>query len=138
MTRKLAVPLIVLLPLVLSACGTPQEQCIRQQTRELRAVSELLAEAEGNLARGYAWREREVTRTRWVRCERARRNDAGEIEVRDTLCLRDITDTQRYRDPIDPTVEQRKRDNLAEKRAVLTRQAEAAVRACRAAYPEEG
>ena len=38
---------------LLAACGTPQEQCIGRQTREYRTVAALLAEVNGNLARGY-------------------------------------------------------------------------------------
>ena len=39
----------------LAACGTPQEQCINRNTRDLRTVDRLIAEAEGNLQRGYAY-----------------------------------------------------------------------------------
>ena len=55
---------LLALPLVLAACGTPQERCISQNTSEFRTVSRLLAEVEGNLARGYAWEERQVVRDR--------------------------------------------------------------------------
>ncbi|MFD1883289.1 hypothetical protein [Paracoccus pacificus] len=122
---------------LLAACGTPQEQCISRQTRELRTVTNLLAEVEGNLARGYAWEEREVLSREWDDCARVVRGRNGERDVIFVPCMRTVSDTERYRVPIDPAAEMRKRDGLRERRAVLTRQAEAGVRACRAAYPEE-
>ena len=37
----------------LAACGTPQEQCIGAATRDMQVVNRLIAEVQGNLARGY-------------------------------------------------------------------------------------
>ena len=42
------------LVLLLVGCGTPQEQCIRYNTRDLRTVDRLIVETQGNLDRGYA------------------------------------------------------------------------------------
>ena len=64
--RRLSLPVIVLA--LLAACGTPQEQCINRSTRELRTIERLLAEVDGNLARGYAWEEYQIVRTRWEVC----------------------------------------------------------------------
>ena len=47
--------LIVFAVLSLAACGTPQEQCINRETREIRHLQGMLEEIEGNLARGYAY-----------------------------------------------------------------------------------
>ncbi|MDN3711765.1 hypothetical protein QWZ10_07820 [Paracoccus cavernae] len=135
MSRNIAFALLPVL--VLTACGTPQEQCIRRNTSEYRTISSLLAEVEGNIARGYAWQEREVTRTEWDDCRAWVRGKGGEPVLISRPCLRDVTDTERYRVPIDPASEKRKRDNLVERRAALAKQANAAVSACRAAYPEE-
>ena len=75
MIRKLA----MLLPLsLLAACGTPQQNCIRGNTREYRVLTNLLAETEANLARGYAWKERQVMRTELDFCRRAVR-DSGDF-----------------------------------------------------------
>ena len=134
MTRKLA----FLLPLALLAgCGTEQERCIRGNTREYRALSELMAETEGNLARGYAWEEREVYRTELDYCPEVIRTKEGEARVIQRSCWRDVVDTERYRVPIDPAAERRSRDYLAEKLKTETVRAEAVVRQCKAAYPEE-
>lgn len=135
MPRKSAL-LLLILP-ALAACGTPQEQCIRRNTSEMRVVGELLAEAEGNLARGYAWRERNVVRPRWTECRSYARNKDGEIVPVFTPCMRDEVETERYRVPIDPLVEQRKRDNLSQKYATLQSQSQEVVRQCRAAFPDE-
>lgn len=61
---------VITLPLVvLAACATPREQCINDVTRETRIMSSLIAETEGNIARGYALEERQDVRTVMRRCE---------------------------------------------------------------------
>ncbi|MFB2533373.1 hypothetical protein ACEYYB_13520 [Paracoccus sp. p4-l81] len=136
-TIRLPVTAAIIAPLLLAACATPREQCINRSTRELRNVSELLAEVDGNLARGYAWEEYQVERTRWRRCDRIARDDKGQTVVVPDMCLDDYTDTVRRRVAIDPALEQRKATGLRAKQAELTRKARAQVQACKAAYPEE-
>lgn len=121
---------------LLAACGTPQENCIARNTRENRVLMNLLEEVEGNLARGYAWDERTVTTTEWDTCPRVLRDKDGNRHIVPEPCLRDVTDTERFRVPIDPAAEIRKRDGLRARLAALEPQASAVVRACRAAYPE--
>lgn len=135
MTRNI---LLALMPvLVVAGCGTPQEQCIRRNTDEYRTVSTLLAEVEGNLARGYAWDERTVSRTEWDDCPYVIRDKNGNSRIVNRSCMREVSDTERYRVPIDPVAETRKRDNLAARKKALTQSAVAAVDACKAAYPEK-
>ena len=135
MTRNI---LLALMPvLVVAGCGTPQEQCIRRNTDEYRTVSNLLAEVEGNLARGYAWEERTVSRTEWDDCPYVIRDKNGNSRIVNRSCMREVSDTERYRVPIDPAAETRKRDNLAARKKALTQSAVAAVDACKAAYPEK-
>lgn len=131
------IPAFGLVLLTLASCGTPQEQCIRRNTDEYRVVSNLLAEVEGNLARGYAWAERDVQRLDWDDCSAVVRGKHGKPVLISRPCLRTVTDTERYRVPIDPATEKRKRDNLAARQAVLGKQARAVVAACKQAYPEE-
>lgn len=135
MSRNTALALVVL-PLLLTACGTPQERCISRNTNEYRTVSRLLAEVEGNLARGYAWEERQVVRNRMTQCRDEFRDGKGNIQVRYRPCWRDYVDSERYRVPIDPAAEMRKRDNLAARQASLASRASASVAACRQAFPE--
>lgn len=136
MTRN-AIALFLTLPF-LAACGTPQERCIDRGVSEYRTVSNLLAGVEANLERGYAWGERETVRSRLDHCRSWRRDRDGNAYPVMRPCWRDYVDVERFRVPIDPVVEQRKRDNLARRQAELAGQAEAYVRACKAAYPEEG
>lgn len=133
--RRLALPLALLT--ALGACGTPQEQCINRSTRELRTIDRLLAEVEGNLARGYAWETYQVVRTRWEVCGYTERQSPdGTVIRKPRMCLEDYTDTLRRRVPIDPAAEQRKRDGLIARRAQEMRQAEANIAACKTTYPE--
>ncbi|MDT1063712.1 hypothetical protein RM190_17730 [Paracoccus sp. CPCC 101403] len=133
MPRNIALGLLPVL--IVAACGTPQERCIGRNTGEYRAVSSLLAEVEGNLARGYAWEERQTVRTEWDQCAYRYAAD-GAWMVGYRPCLRDVVDTERYRVPIDPAAETRKRDNLQARKQALTPSARQAVEACKAAYPE--
>lgn len=137
MTRNRTLAAIVTLPLIVAACGTPQERCISQNTSEYRTVSRLLAEVEGNLARGYAWEERQVVRDRLTQCRTYVRDGKGRAVAIYEPCWRDYVDVERYRVPIDPASEQRKRDNLAARKDALSDRAAAVVQACRDAFPEK-
>lgn len=136
MTRNIAF-VALSLPLLLAACGTPQERCIRKYTSEYRYVSRLLAETEANLARGYSWQEREVTRSYWGTCREYDRDDDGNVTVNLVSCERDVTVTERFRVAIDPVVEERKRENLSRIKTRLAPEAETYVEACQKAFPDE-
>lgn len=135
MSLRLA-PLALLIPLAVAACGTPREQCIYRNTIELRRVSDLLAEVEGNLARGYAWEEYEIERTRWEHCDRIVKGKDGQALVVPEMCLEEYTDTIRRRVAIDPAAEQRKAAGLRAKKAELSKSAGPKIEACKAAHPE--
>ncbi|MFV0383003.1 hypothetical protein [Paracoccus sp. (in: a-proteobacteria)] len=135
--RNTALALLAL-PLTLAACATPLERCINRQTHEYQVVSRLLAETEASLARGYRWQERLVESDRLVQCRDYDRDDKGRVYVRYYPCWDDYVTSERYREPIDPEVETRKRDNLITRRDALAASAEASVKACKAAYPETG
>ena len=137
MPRNNSIVAALAFPLLLAACGTPQERCISRNTDEYRTVSRLLAEVEGNLARGYAWEEREVVRDRLTHCRTYYRGKDGEVRVGYEPCWRDYVDVQRYRVPIDPAAEERKRANLSARKAALANRTASVVNACKAAYPEE-
>lgn len=127
----------ILITLLLAACGTQQERCISRNTDEYRNVSRLLAEVEGNLARGYAWEERQVERDYLTQCQDYYRDKEGNVQTITRSCWREHVTTERFRVAIDPAPEKRKRDNLARRKAELSGQAAAAVKACKAAYPEK-
>ncbi|MFN0113779.1 MAG: hypothetical protein ACKVPY_03790 [Paracoccaceae bacterium] len=123
---------------LLAACGTPQEQCIAGQTRDLRNVDRLIAETQGNLARGYRFETVEVTDTRWVICDHVPSGtDAnGNPVFRARYCLDDFTRTERRPAAIDPASERRKLDGLVRKRAEFLRAAQPVIAECRAKFPE--
>lgn len=135
MSRNIALGFLPLL--IVAACGTPQERCISRNTNEYRAVSRLLAEVEGNLSRGYAWEERQTVRSEWDQCYYRRFDGDRGWLTSSRPCLREVVDTERYRVPIDPAAETRKRDNLAARKQQLTSSARSAVAACKSAYPEQ-
>ena len=79
-----------------------------------------------------------VTRTDFDFCPTLVRDLDGEDVLVHRSCWRDVADTEVFRVPIDPVIEQRKADNLRSRLAALRPDAERAVQACRAAYPQEG
>lgn len=126
----LALPLLGLL----AACGTPQEQCIRRETAELRKVDRLIADLRVDIDRGYRLRTETYTIPVWQICEITR--DAQGNITNTRYCWERETRTRQVPEAIDPAVERRKLTALESRRATLARQAEGAIQACRAAYPE--
>ena len=124
---------ILLLPMLLAACGTPQEQCIRTNTRELRQVDALIAETRANLTRGYGYREDIVTDWDWEPCLHGRPVPRGHMP---DMCWEPYERTVRTPVAIDPASEQRKLAALTERRKALAAQAARIVAACKAQYPE--
>ncbi|MFT3687913.1 hypothetical protein [Paenirhodobacter sp.] len=131
--RKIA----ILLLLGLAACGTPQERCINRSTAEVRRLQGLVAEVDGNLARGYAYQEYDVPITRWEVCgyDTFQSKD-GRVFSRARMCMEDDYVTNRRAVPIDPQAEQRKRDALTNRIKALAPQMNANIAACRESYPK--
>ncbi len=133
----LALPLLALL----AACGTPQERCVSRETRDLRAVDRQIAEAEGNLARGYALVEVTVYENYWGYC-RERPDPPAEgqppppPEVRLCQKEREFTETRAKR--IDLVAERQRLLGFQAERKVLAGAAETAIDRCRAAFPDQG
>lgn len=120
---------------LLAACGTPQQQCIAGQTRELRVIDRLIADTDRTLTRGYAVEERVEYRPDWVECGPVRRTKDGRT-IRPSRCFEDRPVTLRVPVAIDPAAEARKLDGLQARRAALTAAAAPAIDACQAQYPE--
>lgn len=127
--------LVFLTLAALAACGTPQEQCISRNTRDLRTVDRLIQEAEGNIARGYAFETVTVYEDYWTYCERPAAVE-GEPAPPPRLCLDERAVTERRPKAIDLNEEARKLDSLRVKRKELARGAEKVIAACKAQYPE--
>lgn len=129
--KRLTIPALVLL----AACGTPQEQCINRNTRDLRTVDRLIAEAEGNLDRGYAYETITVYEDYWTTCPQPAPVE-GEAPPPPRLCLDERAVSVERPKAIDLNEEARKLDSLKVKRKELARRAEAVIAQCKAAYPE--
>ena len=122
----------------LAACGTPQEQCISRNTRDLRTVEKLIAESQGNLDRGYAIDRYEVTVPDWEPCIRyvpGTKEDPTPRPV-STTCRTWDTETRTRPRSIDLAQEAKQLQQLKAKRRELSRQAQSVIAQCRAAYPE--
>ncbi len=126
------------LSLMLAACGTPQEQCINRETRDLRVIDRLIVDTRGNLTRGYGYEEVTVYSPEWVDCTPDVIVPEGQPvpEVDRKLCLEEVPETVRRPVAIDLAAEQRKLDGLAQKRRELLARADRAIAACKVAYPE--
>jgi hypothetical protein len=120
---------------VLVGCGTPQEQCITRNTRDLRTVERLIVETEGNLKRGYAIEKVTVTEDYWGTCYQ-RVLVEGEPVLKPRLCLKDRSYTVERARAIDLKAEARKLEGLKVKRRELAREAEPVIAQCKAQYPE--
>lgn len=125
----------------LVACGTPQEQCIARETRDLRVVDRLIAETEGNLARGYAFEDITISRIVWVRCDPLIAPPPVEgapipAPAAPRLCLADEEETITRPKAIDLGAERSKLAGLKAKRKALSAAANRSMAACQKAYPE--
>jgi hypothetical protein len=129
--------------LLLTACGTPQEQCINSVTRDMRVVDRLIAETEANLARGYANEEVTVYLPQWVTCSRPHHHrppvDVEDPEAKPPmpqLCLENVPQTTRRAVAIDLAAERAKLDGLKAKRKQQAAAAAPAIAQCKADNPE--
>ena len=117
---------------LLAACGTPQEQCIREGTRDLRVLNGLITQTQGNLNRGYGLEEYEDIEVVRRTCE-GETEDGAQFEYR---C--DTTETVTRTRPIaiDLNAERAKLESLLQQRERAAAQAQATAEQCRAIYPE--
>ncbi|PUB10677.1 hypothetical protein [Yoonia sediminilitoris] len=122
-----------LLPLVvLAACATPREQCIRDATSQLRILNALINETQGNLARGYAIVEEQEVRTLSRTC-RGRNEDGSTFRF---PCDETETVTTTRPVAIDLNAEQDKLNSMLERQRLVKAASDQAVGQCIATYPE--
>lgn len=127
--------LMILAPLaVLTACGTPQEQCIGRVTRDIRVLDRLIEETRTNVGRGYAMEEYTVTFPEWERCPQE--FDSAGQPLPPQMCLEERVETRKRPVAIDLTAETAKLNSMLDKRDQLSREAEGAIAQCRVQYPE--
>ncbi len=124
---------LILLPLAaLAACATPREQCINEATRDTRVLSSLIAETEGNLARGYALETQQDVRSVRSLCQG--RTDEGEVFT--FSCEETQTFNRTVPVAIDLNAEEAKLASLNERFAQQQRASNAAVNQCIQSFPE--
>ncbi len=132
---------LLLIGLVLVGCGTPQEQCIAKETRDLRVVDRLISDISGNLGRGYAYEDVTISSTVWVTCDPLPVPPPVEgapplPPAAPRLCLDDREQTVTRPVAIDLAAEQAKLSGLKTKRKQLVLAANRAIAACKKSYPE--
>ena len=118
--------------LVLAACSTPQERCVRDVNRDLQTVTGLIAETEVNLARGYTYEtEVQYVRVGVTGCV------GGVRYYRSGVWVCGATEPRAVQRavPIDPQTEQRQLAGLKKRQAELTELAARAQAVCLERYP---
>lgn len=113
---------------ILVGCATPQERCVNSATKELSTVSNLAAETQANITRGYALDVSYVPYTVYETCYYGYR--------RAYSCPQTYTRTVRTPRSIEVAVEKRKLAELTKKAESLQEQTSAWVASCQLQYPE--
>ena len=122
----------IVLPLLLTACASPQERCISDANRELTIINDLVNETKGNVARGFAVGIEEEVIVRRGLCD-GETEDGIAIKV---ACDRTITLERRVPVAIDLNAERAKLASLIERQNELQSKLNARVDQCRAQFPE--
>lgn len=125
-------PLVALL--LLTACGTPQEQCIAGSTRDARVVNQLIVETEANLARGYALEEAIEMEPDWVDCTPLPTEEKPKPKKK--MCFVEVPTEVTRPVAIDLNAERAKLASLRERQSAQAAQTAAIVAECQARYPE--
>lgn len=126
-------PLLLVLPLVaITACATPQEQCLGQATRDARINAGLIAQTQANIERGFGLRTEE--RVREVRRLCRGETESGEAVV--TRCEEVRVTQVQVPVALDLNAERAKLASLIQQRDKLASRTQAKVSQCRALYPE--
>ncbi|TXI06295.1 MAG: hypothetical protein E6Q73_00775 [Pseudorhodobacter sp.] len=128
--KRLALPALLLL----AACGTPQEQCISANTRDLQVVDRLIRDTESNLARGYGFETVTEYEPQWIDCT-PRPTEANPEPARE-MCFDRVPVTVRKEVALDLNAEAAKLKSLKAKRAGLAKTAESVIAQCKAKFPE--
>ncbi len=118
--------LIALLPL--AACGTPQEQCIRNAGKDIRILNGLINTTRANINRGYAISSQEYFENEEQAC--------GEIAGEVVYCDVAVAHSRDVAVAIDLNAEQAKLNSLTQKHADLSQRASSVVDDCKRRNPE--
>jgi len=124
------------LALLVTACGTLQEQCIRLEARELYLLDRRIAETEATLQRGYALVEVEEREWRWVVCGPGRPGAPGQPAEPPELCWEEVSRFVIRPKAVDLDEERRRLATMQASRRTVERANAPAIAACKAKYPE--
>ena len=124
----------VLILLALTACGTPQEQCIAANTRDLQVVNRLISETEANLARGYGYETVTEYEPEWIDC--TPRPTTAVPKPTTQMCFDRVPVSVRKEVALDLNAEAAKLSSLKAKRATQTKAAQSVIAQCKAKFPE--
>ncbi|MDP7151510.1 MAG: hypothetical protein QGI08_05655 [Paracoccaceae bacterium] len=115
--------------LVVAGCANQYEQCLRNNSKDLRIVDDLIRQSQATVARGYDFETLISTEFKEVVCLTAEQEQA--------TCLVEVGSTYQSPVAVDLDAERRKLAQLLEQRKVLESRYSDAEKACRAAYPPE-
>lgn len=127
-------PILATLVLV-AACGTPQEQCIRQGTRNIQVLDRLIAESRATLDRGYAIEQVQVDNWVWVVCGPPRMVEGKPVGGPER-CFRNVPEMQSRPVGVNLNDERAKLASMEAKRRELDRAAAPLVADCKARFPQ--
>ena len=114
----------------LSACINEYEQCVRNNSKDLNVVNELISKSQTTLSRGYGFETLISTEVQEVICLTALGEQA--------TCLVEVGTTYQSPVAVDLDVERRKLSQLLAQQKVLQTRLAQATKACAATYPPEG
>ena len=124
------------LGLLLAACGTVQDQCIRLATPEIQPLNRKIAAVEATLQRGYALDEVEVREWRWVVCGPGQPGAPGQPPGPPEMCFEEVPRIEIRRREVDLAAERRALAALQSDRRRMEATAAPAIAACKAKYPQ--
>lgn len=124
-------PLLPLAAVVaLAGCIDEYEQCVRNNSKDLNVIYQLIEQSEATVNRGYGFETRIATQLEEVVCLTA--------EGAQATCLVEVGTSYQAPVAVDLEAERRKLAQLHEQRRVLQSRLEDAKDVCRARYPAEG
>lgn len=113
----------------LSACIDEYEQCVRNNSKDLRVVNDLISQSQTTISRGYSFETLISTDVQEVVCLTALGEQA--------TCLVEVGTTYQSPVAVDLDAERRKLAQLVDQRKILETRLAQATKACRATYPPE-
>ena len=125
--------LLKVLPLMsviaLGGCIDEYEQCLRNNSKDIRVVDQLIVETQATLARGYGFETVIEMVTEEQPCL--------DINQEPTICLVEVPVTKQVPVAIDLDAERRKLEQLLDQKQALQARYAQAQQICREKYPPE-